>query len=94
MLDAGDWVEYRIEIPAPCRLEIEVTVELDDRGRRMPPAVTLDGVALAMRSDGGCLLGTTIGQLGAGRHEIRIEGRCPETIIRAVGARPSTTERA
>jgi uncharacterized protein (DUF1810 family) len=86
VLGPGDWVEYRVEVTAEARLEVEVG--LGPGGPEASGAsLRIDGAAVSARLDGGRLAGTTDGAIAAGQHAVRVEGRGPETVIRWVAAR-------
>ncbi len=88
VLDAGDWVEYRIELPGPARLAIEFAYSVRDAGR-LAPGLLLDGSPVAVSVQDGRAYARSTGTTGAGRHWLRIEGRDAGTVIRWLEIRPT-----
>lgn len=89
VIGTGDWVEYVVEVPMPATLVIEVEVQLGEPDRsHLVPAVLLDGRAIGVMLTDGHVRGTTARTVPVGRHRVRIRGRSPSTVIRALTISP------
>ena len=89
-IEAGDWVEYFIEVAEASRLDLEIAVHLVGPSQGELPILRLDGRRVAITSGDGLVFGTTDERISSGRHLFRIEGRSPNTVIRSISVVPSS----
>jgi hypothetical protein len=92
VLDAGDWVEYAIEVATASRLEIEVSVA--EPGTRSRLDIFLDGAPVATEPQGDLVRGTTGGVVDPGPHALRVQGVGPRTAIRSLSVVPAVERRS
>ncbi len=90
VLEAGDWVQYSIEVAEASRLDLEIAVQVAGPSRGELPILRLDGRSIAATSRDGHVFGTTNEIISTGRHLLRIEGRSPHTVIRSITVVPSS----
>ncbi len=92
-LESDDWVEYSFEVPAPCRLDIEVEFAPGGPDPGSPLGLAVDGQPVGTTSGDACVCATTSGTVPAGSHVLRVTGLGPAVSIRALGLTPRRSGR-
>ena len=92
-LENGDWVEYSVEVPAPCRLDIEVELAPGVPDRSSPLALAVDDQPVGTTPGDACVRATTSGTVPAGSHVLRVTGLGPAVGIRALRLTPRRSGR-
>ena len=93
-LQHGDWVEYSFEVPAPCRLDIEVELAPGVSDGSSQLGLAIGGQPVGTTSGDACVRATTSGSVPVGSHVLRVTGLGPAVGIRAVRLTPRPSEPA
>lgn len=76
VLDAGDWIEYELNLAGPAQIRVTVEFAGDELADNERPELSLDGAPLEPRGDGW----RTPDLVPTGRHRVRITARAATSL--------------